>query len=481
MRRHLRALPFLALPLLVPACAAAPNPPAPPGVMPDLADLPRLRNFAALRVSSNNRDPELQRRQPAAHCRRDGRRWPTHRPRHHQPHLAHRRRQRVRLAAPAAPAHLLRRQPASRASTRRSATSSASATASSARSTRVDGAQLLQRAVAQQLLADAVWQALRITVTNEGRRRVSNLYYHVDWRKLPRCRQTPRTSTRATGRRCRPLRRKPYEILSVQGQGHYVGTVLNIVQNEPAGSARATSTSTSTATRTPSSRARAPRTTSTTRGASASATRSTPACPSPTAPASAHGWARIAGTLSIPCRSATALRFDIEHAGWTYNADGTVRSALRGARGPVQQRRVLVPARHRHRSARPAVRRRAPAASATRSRSRSSSAPRRSRPRAARRRCRRTCSGRRTSCFFEGSGSRRGRHDPLRRPPPTAATSWSRSLRTAPTTAPTSCELDGQSTASSTVLEHEPGANAGTRDVPIDALLHRDLSSRRTT
>ena len=28
-------------------------------------------------------------------------------------------------------------------------------------------------------------KSCRITVTNEGRRRVANLYYHVDWEKLP--------------------------------------------------------------------------------------------------------------------------------------------------------------------------------------------------------------------------------------------------------------------------------------------------------
>ena len=28
-------------------------------------------------------------------------------------------------------------------------------------------------------------KSCRITITNEGRRRVANLYYHVDWEKLP--------------------------------------------------------------------------------------------------------------------------------------------------------------------------------------------------------------------------------------------------------------------------------------------------------
>ncbi len=51
-------------------------------------------------------------------------------------------------------------------------------------------------------------KSCRITVTNEGRRRVANLYYHVDWaeaaRRSPRTRPT---STRATARPC-PRRRR---------------------------------------------------------------------------------------------------------------------------------------------------------------------------------------------------------------------------------------------------------------------------------
>jgi hypothetical protein len=75
-------------------------------------------------------------------------------------------------------------------------------------------------------------KSCRITVTNEGRRRVSNLYYHVDWKKVPslapdiayfhaRYRQALPASGEA-----------PYEVLAVHGRGHYVGTVLSVVQAE---------------------------------------------------------------------------------------------------------------------------------------------------------------------------------------------------------------------------------------------------------
>ena len=123
----------------------------------DPASLTRLQEGEALRVSSNNRDPNSNddSLRPIAGETVDAGR--PHWARRHQPHLAHRRRQRVRLAATAAPAHLLRRQPdpergrAGRRLLRRRPRLRALDQLG-------DGAQQLQRAVAQQLLADAVCQ-----------------------------------------------------------------------------------------------------------------------------------------------------------------------------------------------------------------------------------------------------------------------------------------------------------------------------------
>src|SRR6476646_943527 len=73
---------------------------------------------------------------------------------------------------------------------------------------------------------------IRITVTNEGRRRIANLYFHVDYKKVP---ALPEGTAyfHARYRQALPARAgQPYEILSVNGRGHYVGTVLNVVQNE---------------------------------------------------------------------------------------------------------------------------------------------------------------------------------------------------------------------------------------------------------
>jgi hypothetical protein len=76
-------------------------------------------------------------------------------------------------------------------------------------------------------------QSCRITITNEGRRRVSNLYYHVDWERVPSLPEgTPYFHARYRQALPAPADGKPYEFLSVSGKGHYVGTVLSVVQAE---------------------------------------------------------------------------------------------------------------------------------------------------------------------------------------------------------------------------------------------------------
>jgi hypothetical protein len=75
-------------------------------------------------------------------------------------------------------------------------------------------------------------RSCRITVTNEGRRRVSNLYYHVDWKKVP---SLPAGTAYFHARYRQALPNssgRPYEVVNVNGRGHYAGTVLSIVQAE---------------------------------------------------------------------------------------------------------------------------------------------------------------------------------------------------------------------------------------------------------
>ena len=73
-------------------------------------------------------------------------------------------------------------------------------------------------------------KACKITVTNEGNRYVLSYYYHVDYRRY---------ALTASGlgyfhayyRQERPaVAGRNYAFLNVRGRGHYVGTVLNIIQ-----------------------------------------------------------------------------------------------------------------------------------------------------------------------------------------------------------------------------------------------------------
>jgi hypothetical protein len=72
----------------------------------------------------------------------------------------------------------------------------------------------------------------KITVTDEGNRPVTMFYYHVDWQRhasLP----DDTAYFHAYYRQERPaVAGKEYEFLNVQGSGHYVGTVLNVIQSQ---------------------------------------------------------------------------------------------------------------------------------------------------------------------------------------------------------------------------------------------------------
>jgi Protein of unknown function (DUF2961) len=73
-------------------------------------------------------------------------------------------------------------------------------------------------------------QSCKITVTDEGNRPVTMFYYHVDWQQH---RSLPLDVAYFHGyyRQERPAAPgKNYEFLNVKGTGHYVGTVLNVIQ-----------------------------------------------------------------------------------------------------------------------------------------------------------------------------------------------------------------------------------------------------------
>jgi len=75
-------------------------------------------------------------------------------------------------------------------------------------------------------------RSCKITVTDEGNRPVTMFYYHVDWQKHP---ALPDDVAYFHGyyRQERPaVSGKNYEFLNVNGTGHYVGTVLNVIQSQ---------------------------------------------------------------------------------------------------------------------------------------------------------------------------------------------------------------------------------------------------------
>ena len=76
-------------------------------------------------------------------------------------------------------------------------------------------------------------KSCRITLTNEGRRPVDHVYYHVDWSKVPEL--PPDTlyfHARYKQELPAPAEKKVYTFLDVKGRGFYAGTVLNVIQPE---------------------------------------------------------------------------------------------------------------------------------------------------------------------------------------------------------------------------------------------------------
>ncbi len=171
-------------------------------------------------------------------------------------------------------------------------------------------------------------RACRITITNEGRRRVSNLYYHVDWEKrksLP-----PGIGYfHAWYQQQIPTRMgRPYEVLSVRGRGQYVGTLLNVIQSRAGwfgegddaffvdGEKQAGIQGTGTEDY----------------FNDAWSLRESQGLywGVPVAEGTGQGARMTAYRWHIrdPIPFRESLRFEFEHAGWTFNPDGSVRSAF---------------------------------------------------------------------------------------------------------------------------------------------------------
>jgi hypothetical protein len=75
-------------------------------------------------------------------------------------------------------------------------------------------------------------KSCKITVTNEGNRPVRSFYYHVDWQRWP---ALPKDLGyfHAYYRQERPATPgRKYEFLNIRGTGHYMGTVLGVIETE---------------------------------------------------------------------------------------------------------------------------------------------------------------------------------------------------------------------------------------------------------
>lgn len=75
-------------------------------------------------------------------------------------------------------------------------------------------------------------KSARITITNEGKKRVDAFYYYVDWQKLP---YLPDDTPYFHAQYRQQYPTSPdenYLIADIEGRGHYVGTVLNVRQRE---------------------------------------------------------------------------------------------------------------------------------------------------------------------------------------------------------------------------------------------------------
>jgi len=171
-------------------------------------------------------------------------------------------------------------------------------------------------------------KSARVTITNEGTRRLYNLYYHVDWQKHDRL----PPSTGYFHARYRQALPPPegdwYDFLRVEGRGFYVGTVLNALQVAPGwfgegddlfyvdGNPKPVIMGTGTedyANDAWSFRVgEGPYAGVTVADGTELGARMT-----------AYRW-----HLNDPIPFRTSLRASIEHAGWTFDDDGSVRSAF---------------------------------------------------------------------------------------------------------------------------------------------------------
>jgi hypothetical protein len=172
-------------------------------------------------------------------------------------------------------------------------------------------------------------RSCRITVANEGRRRVANVYYHVDWAKVEALPEdTPYFHAWYRQALPAPPDGSPYEILSVRGRGHYVGTVMSVVQAEAGWFGEGDDLFYVDGEKRPSIEGTGSE--DYFNDAWGLHVDEGPYTGVPVAEGTGLGSRMTAYRwhLADPVPFTKALRFVMEHKGWTFNADGSVKSAF---------------------------------------------------------------------------------------------------------------------------------------------------------
>lgn len=168
----------------------------------------------------------------------------------------------------------------------------------------------------------------KITVTNEGKRRMSNLYYHVDWQKHDSLPEDIGYFHAYYRQGTPPPANQLYTLLDIQGAGQYVGTVMSVLQSDVGWFGEGDEMFYVDGEKTP--RIEGTGTEDYFNDAWGLRVSDGPWTGTPIAEGERVG-ARLSGYRwhgVDPVPFTQSIKVQIEHAGWTYNADGSVRSGF---------------------------------------------------------------------------------------------------------------------------------------------------------
>jgi HEAT repeat protein len=171
-------------------------------------------------------------------------------------------------------------------------------------------------------------KSCKITVTNEGKRRMSNLYYHVDWQKHASLPEDIGYFHAYYRQGTPPPVGQLYTFLDIKGTGQYVGTVFSVLQSEVGWFGEGDDMFYVDGEKTP--RMEGTGTEDYFNDAWGLRVTDGPWTGTPVAEGEGVG-ARLAGYrwhVPDPVPFTKSIKVQIEHAGWTYNPDGSVRSGF---------------------------------------------------------------------------------------------------------------------------------------------------------